>query len=401
MAATAVGSGFGRLWVSSLLSNLSDGIRAAAFPLLAVTLTRDPMLVAGVTVAQQVPWLIAGPLAGVMVDRADRRRILWVVNTVRASIFALLAVAVVSGESPLWLLYLAAVALGVGESFYDNAAQTVVPVLIESTELERANGRLVAAEVAGNEIVGPPIGAMLFSVAVVLPFASSAAGLVVAVVLVLGLAGSFRPATIATDSSDGMWRQLTEGFRFVRRDRELATVTLLAGVLYAADAAWFAILVLYSLEVLDLSEAAFGALLAVGAVGGIIGAVSASKLASRFRLGTLLAGILLVSAVAQLVLGTTSNAALAILFIAVSSFPFGVWSVVAVSLRQRVTPSHLLGRANATYHAVSVGAAPIGAILGALAAEQWGIRAPFLIGVPALLAGALLAARRLRGNSNL
>lgn len=55
-------------------SNLSDGFRAAAFPLVAATLTRDPMLVAGVTVAQVVPWVVAGPLAGVVVDRVDRGR---------------------------------------------------------------------------------------------------------------------------------------------------------------------------------------------------------------------------------------------------------------------------------------------------------------------------------------
>ena len=394
MAAIAVG--FRRLWLSSLLSNLSDGIRAAAFPLLAVTLTRDPVLVAGVTVAQQVPWLIAGPLAGVIVDRSDRKRILLVVNTVRAMILALLAVMLLSGAPPLWLLYLAAFALGVGETFYDNAAQTAVPVLVEPSELERANGRLVAAEVAGNEFVGPPLGALMFGVAVALPFAGGATGLLIAVVLVSGLVGSFRPSTVSVPGGSRVRDELREGFRFVRRHRELSTVTALAGVLSAADAAWFAVLVLYGLEVLQLPEAGFGGLLAVGAVGGITGAVSASRLTARLPLRVVLAGTLLLSALTQLVLGMTSSVGVAVVFIAVSSLSFGVWNVVAVSLRQRVSPSRLLGRANSTYYAVAVGAAPIGAILGGIAAEQWGIRAPFLIGVPLLLAGAVIAAIRLR-----
>lgn len=86
--------------------------------------------------------------------------------------------------------------------------------------------------------------------------------------------------------------------------------------------------------------------------------------------------------------------------IAVGSLSFGVWNVVAVSLRQRISPSHLLGRANATYYSVAIGAAPIGAILGGIAAAHWGLRAPFLIGVPALLAGAVVAAVRLKSSSH-
>lgn len=124
--------------------------------------------------------------------------------------------------------------------------------------------------------------------------------------------------------------------------------------------------------------------------------MSASRLTSRLRIGTVLGSALLLSAVTQLVLGVTSNVAVAVVFIAVSSLSFGVWNVVAVSLRQRVSPNNLLGRANATYHSVAIGAAAIGAILGALAAERWGIRTPFLMVVPALLGGAAVAAVKLR-----
>jgi MFS family permease len=389
MAALTVGPGFGRLWTSSLLSNVSDGIRAAAFPLLAASLTRDPLLVAGVTAAQQLPWLVAGPLAGVVVDRGDRRRILWSVNAARATIFGALTVAIVSESASLWQLYLAAAALGIGESLYDNAAQTVVPAIVAPGDLERANGRLVAAEVVGNEFAGPPIGALLFGVAVALPFAGSTAALVVATVLVVGLAGSFRPAGRELSGPvQGAWAELMEGIRFVARHRELGTVTLLAGVFSAADAAWFAILVLYSLEVLGLSEAGFGLLLASGALGGILGAVCAERLSTRVPRWVVITGTLVAAAVAQLLLGLTSSPALAVFLIAVSSLLFAVWNVVVVSLRQRVSPPHLLGRVNATYRSVAMGAAPLGALLGGAAGHQLGVRAPFLLGVPLLLAAA-------------
>lgn len=395
MSAVALRFGFGRLWTSSLLSNLSDGFRAAAFPLVAATLTRDPMLVAGVTVAQEVPWVVAGPLAGVVVDRVDRGRLMWAVNTVRALVFGVVVMAVVFDLPSLWLLYLTAFALGVGESLYDNAAQSAVPALVDPEDLERANGRIVAAQVIGNEFVGPPLGALLFGLAVVLPFGASAFSLLIAALLVMGLVGKLRPVDPSA-LGQGIWRQVREGFRFVARDRKLSTITLLAGLLSAADAAWFAVLVLYVIEVLGTSEAGFGVILAIGAVGGITGAMLANRLTQRMPDGVVLAGSLVLSAATQFLLWTTSDTVFAVTLIAVSSLSFGIWNVVAVSMRQRLSPSRLLGRVNATYNTVAVGAAPIGAILGGVAAAQWGIRAPFLIGVPALIAGAVLAAIRLR-----
>jgi MFS family permease len=395
-AALPLGADFRRIWSASLLSNLSDGVRAAAFPLLAATLTRDPVLVAGVAVAQQVPWIVAGPVAGVVADRVDRRTLLWTVNTIRAGIFGLLTITIVLGEPSLVMLYLAAVALGVGESLYDNAAQSIVPGLVDRSQLERANGRLVTAEIVGNEFAGPPLGALLFGLAVALPFASSSVGLLVAVVLVVGLVGSFRAVPSGdVDRPERVWDQLMEGISFVRRQRDLATVTVLAGVLSIADAAWFAILVLYSLEVLGLSEFGFGVLLAVGAIGGVLGATTTARLSTRLSTRTLLAGSLALSALSQLGLGISTSAEVAIVLIGVSSLAFGIWNVVVVSLRQRVSPDHLLGRVNATYRSVAMGGAPVGALLGGLAASQWGIRAPFLLGVPALVLGAIVAARRL------
>jgi len=351
--------------------------------------------VAGVTVAQEVPWILAGPLAGVVVDRVDRRRLMWTVNTVRALVFGVVVMAVVFDLPSLWLLYLTAFALGVGESLYDNAAQSAVPALVDPGDLERANGRIVAAQVIGNEFVGPPLGALLFGIAVVLPFGASAFSLLIAAVLVVGLVGTFRPKDLSTPGQ-GVWDQVREGFRFIAGNRRLSTITLLAGLLSAADAAWFSVLVLYAIEVLGTSEAGFGVLLATGAVGGITGAMLANRLTQRMPVRVVLAGTLVLSAATQFLLWTTSNTVFAVTLIALSSLSFGIWNVVAVSMRQRLSPSQLLGRVNATYNTVAVCAAPVGAILGGVAAAQWGIRAPFLIGVPALIAGAALAAIRLR-----
>lgn len=153
----------------------------------------------------------------------------------------------------------------------------------------------------------------------------------------------------------------------------------------------FAVLVLYSLQVLGLSEVGFGLLLAVGALGGIAGATGAGRWSPRLPLRWLIASTLALSALTQLALGLTSSAVIAVGLIALSSLAFGIWNVVTVTLRQRIAPEHLLGRVHATYRSVAMGAAPLGATVGGVAAAQLGVRAAFLIGVPLLAIGTVAA----------
>ena len=193
-AAGRLGSRYWRLWSASVVSNLGDGIDAAALPLLAATLTRDPRLVAGMAVAFTLPWLLFALPAGAIVDRLDRRKVMYRVNVVRAALVAVIALSVVTDTASIWLLYVLAFSLGSCETLFDNAAQSIMPSIVATPQLERANGRLYAGEVVTNVFVGPPIGGILFAVAASVPFWLDSASFLVAALLVATIAGSFRPA---------------------------------------------------------------------------------------------------------------------------------------------------------------------------------------------------------------
>lgn len=167
-------------------------------PLLAATLTRDPALVAGVSFAGFLPWLLFSLLAGAIVDRVDRRRLMWSVQVFRTALMGLLSVAILLGWSDrplLFLMYGVAFLLGTAETLFDNAAQAIMPSVVAKEHLEKANGRLYGVEMLANNFAGPPLGGFLFAVAASAPFLLDTGSFAMAAVLIWSMAGSFRPAT--------------------------------------------------------------------------------------------------------------------------------------------------------------------------------------------------------------
>ena len=276
MAEGKLGSAYWRLWTASTISNLGDGIDLAALPLLAASLTRDPRLVAGLATAAGLPWLFFALVAGAIVDRTDRRALMVRVNVARGLLVGVVAVTAATGTARIWSLYLVAFALGVAETLFDNAAQSMLPSIVPPSLLELANGRQYAAEVVGNSFVGPPVGGLLFAATLSLPFWADAASFFVSAALIATLVGSFRPPPrLGLDGQPAPRRSIRadigEGLRWLYHHRVLRTLALLLGTLNFCGNMALATFVLFSQEELGLNDTGYGLLLAGMAVGGVIG----------------------------------------------------------------------------------------------------------------------------------
>jgi MFS family permease len=379
--AGGLGKPFPRYWLSGFLDNFGDGVRLAAFPLLAAQLTRSPAAIAAVTAVQSLPWLL-GPAIGVIVDRADRRRLMAAVDATRAIMIAALAGAILIHADGLGLIYFTAFATGAGSALRGTAAMACLPRLVDPDGLDRANGQMVAGQIVGNELAGPAAGGWLFGLAAVLPFAVNAGALGITVLLLLTLPSVFRPVPQPGPAAKGtVRRDLADGLAWVRRHRDIRDLTLAVGVISAMDAAWFAVLVLYVTRLLHQRPGVYGVLLAIAAVGGI--AVGATGDRVSRRLGPwgslLLAG--LVMAGSQLVLGLTVSVFIAAVMLAASSAAFALFNMVAATMRQRRVPDGLLGRVSGLYGTVAGGAEALGALAGGAIATAAGIRAAVLAGV--------------------
>ena len=390
-----LGLPYWQLWSASSLSNLADGLVKIALPLVAVTLTDSPGLIAGITLAVTLPWLLFALPAGALADRVDRRIAMVIANVVRAAGVAVLAVALVLGleSSPaaIWALYAVALLLGTAETIYDTCAQSILPQVVARDQLPRANGRLIAAELTANEFVGPPLGGLLVAAGVAAAFATPAALWAAAVGTLLLLRGSF--AVPRTEERTTIRSDVAEGLRYLWRHRLLRTLAGMTGLFNFASNATFAVFVLYAIgpdSAMGLTEVTFGLLFATIAAGNLIGALLADPIIRRLgRSRSLFLGILGGVGTVGIAAVTTIPLVIATAFL-IGGLTNALWNVVAVSLRQRITPDRILGRINSSYRLVAWGTRPLGAAAGGLLGELLGLRAVFAVAA-ALILVTLLA----------
>jgi MFS family permease len=405
--APGLGRNYWKLWSASAISNLGDGTSQIAYPWLASILTRDPLLVAGLAVALRLPWLLFSLPAGVIVDRGDRRRLMVGMNVARAVLSFGLAVAIVAGGASIWLLYLVALLVGFAEVVYDNAAQTIVPRLVPTERLERANGNLLGAEAVTNHFAGPPLGGLLIAVGLSVPFFVDAATFAVAASLVFVISGSYRaqgrPEAPAA-ARRSMLADVAEGCRWLWRHELLRTLALALGAMNLLMSMTTATFVLFVQEVLGLNAAQFGLLVTTGAAGGLLGSVLGPNVAKRIGSGPSLYSCLLGGIVSSAVIGLTSTAIVVGAMFVIASFTGVVWNVVTVALRQTIIPDHLLGRVNSVYRFLGWGGLPIGALLGGalvtvaepLFGRDPALRAPFLASAVLYLVLLVIVGGKLR-----
>lgn len=376
---TTLGRNYHRLWAASGFSNLADGIFQIALPLFALQLTRSPALIAGVTLAGRLPWLVFALQAGALADRLDRRRTMVNVDLFRTVLLGAFAAMVALDLAQLWLLYVVAFALGIGETLFDTAAQSLMPMVVEPDRLTRANGRLYAIELTMNTFVGPPLGGLLAGTAVALAIAGSALSYFFGFLALLAMAGRFRvardgpPAKLRTD--------IAEGLRYLMRHRILRTFAMMTGLANLAFTAAFAVLPLLAVAPgpMGLSEAGFGALMIPLAVGSLLASFVAERVERRLGKVNSVAIGAVTSGLATIIPGIWPEVAPVVVGFVIGGFGTVVWNVVTVSLRQRITPPHLIGRINAGYRLLAWGSMPVGAAIGGALGEWLGIRPVFVI----------------------
>ncbi|MEU3020922.1 MFS transporter [Nocardiopsis sp. NPDC007018] len=374
-----MGAAYRRLWASSGLSNLADGVMRVALPLTALRFTDSPVLIAGVTTALGLPWLLCALPAGALADRVDRRWAMLCANLARGALVVLLTVGLLLDAGSVWLLYAAAFLVGTAETLYDTSAQSILPQMVHRDRLSRANGRLYAVELTANQFVGPPLGSALVALSAALAFVTPAALWVAAVGLLLLVRGRFR--VDRSGASTTVRADIAEGLRFLWHHRLLRSFAVMVGISNFATSAVFAIIVLYAVgpdSPMGLSEPAYGVLLTATAAGSLLGSLAAEWGERVLGRAWSLRSCVLLFALMVAVPGLTPNVWPVALGFLVGGVGITVWNVITVSLRQRLTPAALMGRTNSVYRLLAWGTMPLGALTGGLVAEVLGLRAVFL-----------------------
>ena len=359
------------------MSNLGDGVTLVAGPLLAASLTRDPRLVAGLAVAQRLPWLLFSLLSGALVDRLDRRLLMVRVDAARCVVVGLLGVAVLADVATLPLLYVVFFALGTAETLFDNAAVSILPAVVPREQLARANGRLLGVQMVANELVAPPLGGLLFATAAAVPFLLDAGSFAAAAARGAALSGRVRGERPEGGAATTLRVEIAEGVRWLARNRLLRILAMTIALMNLTLSATLSISVLYAQERLGLGSVGYGLLLSSMAVGGISASLVAERVigwlgpATTMRLG------LVIESSTHLVLALARSPVLVGAIFALFGFHAMTWSVISLSLRQELIPARLIGRVNSAYAVFGFGSLSLGAVAGGVLAARYGLTAPF------------------------
>ena len=367
---------YSRFVAASGMTNLADGVALVAWGWLASLLTRDAIWIVLVPVALRSPWFLLALPAGIVTDRVDRRRLILAMDTLRCLAFLAAALAIwaalplaaapargVSDAGLYAMILLAAGLVGGAEVFRDNAAQTMLPALVQGADLERANGRMWSVELVANALIGPALGAFLIAWSLPLPFVLNAIAYGAVVLMVLRLTGTFR---VEQREARNWRRELGQGFAFLKASPLLRTLALTTGFWNLFNQMVLIALVLHAQENLGMGAQMYGLVLAGGAVGGILGSLTGPAIADRLGATRTAQWMLAVSAPAFVAMAVAPGPlALAAVF---ATFEFSglVWNIVSVSTRQRIIPDALLGRVNSLYRLLAWGMIPAGLFLSGL-----------------------------------
>ena len=371
-ARRSLGRRFDYLWATFGLASLGDGIGYGAVPLLALVVDPRPLPVAAVAAADTLPWLVLALPAGALADRFERGRLMAVVNMGRGLILATLALLVGLGVIDLALLLLLVFANGGARAIYYSASQATVPELIGPASLNRANGVLGGTEAATEHLGGPILGTIGFAVANALPFAADAVAVGVSGLSLLG----FRTERPKGGPAPG---SILDGARRLMGDRALRLLVALLAALAGLQGLVGGVLVLVATKRWGLHPSAYGAFLAAGAVGNVPGALLANRIVMRIGNVPALIGCALVSGLGYLVMAFAHGWVVGGAAFAFVGFAIAAGSVIANSLRQRLTPAELMGRVGSAWRGIVWGAFPIGSLIGGGLASFGGLQLPVLI----------------------
>lgn len=377
-----LGVAFRRLWWAAGISSSGDGLVLVAMPLLAITLTRSPLLIAGVTAANRGSAALSSLPGGVLADRVDRRRLMVACNVVAGLTLGGLVAVMSVGVVDLAMVYVASAVLASCDVTYGLGAQAYAPALVSGDLLPKANARLQLVTGSGEQFVGPGVGGALFSLARRVPFAADAVSFFASALLVRSSrpkspgAASSPPASAAVSrpvpGRNSVAADFLEGWRWFKRERSVQLVAAVVATLAFCQYMVFGILVVYGTRTLHLSSTGYGLFYGFASLLGVLAGFGADQVTRHLGAGRAVLigfGIVVVS---YLGLGFTRTAVLAVFVFGLQDVGTVIGNVGTITTRQRLIPTHLYGRVVGIHRLTVAGAAPLGALLGGLIAAATG-----------------------------
>jgi MFS family permease len=389
----SLGATFNRLWAASIITNLADGLALTALPLLAISLTRDPVLISITPALFMLPWLLFAVPIGSIVDSINRKYALAGANATRALIAAVLSLTIVLHVITIYWLFLIIFLIGICEVFADIASQTVLPSIVDDEKLEVANSRIEMTQTVLQNFIGVPLGGLVYAIAIAAPFIANSLGLAVAALLCLSLPLHFVKSERESGKTgfSGLREDMKFGIKYLFDNRDLRRLVVATSLIGVGFSMATSTQVLFLVETLHLNPKHFGLVLSAMGVTSLLGAWLAPQSALKLGRGTTMMLAITVCSLATLLSAFLPNYWLFIAVGAIESFAIIHWNILLMSTYQRIIPQEIYGRIHGTRRTLVWGSMPIASLIGGFLAKI-DLRLPWIIG--GLIASAIAIVNR-------
>jgi len=372
---------FRRLWIGDAISQVGTMVTMLAMPLLAVkVLHATPFQVGLLTTFEFLAFLVIGLPAGAWVDRMRRRNVMITADLGRVVTLGSVPVTAAFGALTIWQLYAVVLVTGGLTVFFDVAYQSYLPFLVGREHLVEGNAKLQGTQSVA-QVAGPGVGGLLVQL-LSAPYAIAldAASYLWSALWVGAIRrGESRPERTADPH---LVHEIREGVAFIATHRILRSIAGCTATSNLWQSAGAPVLIVLLARNLDLSAGVIGALFSAAAVGGLVGALVARRVADRIGQGpTIWLSVALSSPLLFVQPFLHRDWTLGV-FVATQVTLYAgvvVYNVTQVSFRQALCPERLLGRMNATMRFLVWGTMPIGGLIGGVLGSTVGVRTTLFI----------------------
>jgi predicted MFS family arabinose efflux permease len=394
-------SDFLKFWAGQTLGVLCANVTSLSLPILAaISLDASAFQMGLLGMAGSLPSLLLSLLAGLVVDRWYRRRVLVISGLVRGTVLLVIPLASLFGSLELWHLYVVSLLTGACATFADVADNAYLPTLVGLRHLVAANSKLTASTAAAGAI-GPGVAGGLIQLltAPVAILVDAVASVISACILMAIRIGE---PTREPQGPDRWWRQAGLGLHLLWRDLVLRSFATSSMVYLLSSSMVFAVYVLFSTETLAIAPGTLGVIFGVGGLGAVIGAVLAEPAVRALGAGKAMIVINLFGGLSMLILPWVERGAAAAPLLMAAQFGSqcmgAAFAIIQTSMRQSRTPDQALGRMSASYQFLTLGSVPLGMLIGGILGEMIGLRGTVLLGgIGMLLPTIILYCSPVRG----
>jgi MFS family permease len=375
------------LWFGQTISSIGSGVSELAFPLLVLALTHSPARAGFASALRTLPYFIFTLPGGALIDRWNRKRVMILCDAGRAISLASIPVALVLGHLTIVQLYLVSLIEGSLYVFFDLAETASLPRVVPKEQLPAAISQNQVTTGITN-LLGPPLGGVLYTIGRAVPFLADAISYMVSVISLLFIKTKFQMERVAAPRK--LWMEIAEGMKWLWHQPLLRVMAFLNSG-WSSLGFGFALMVIVLAQGQHLSPPFIGILFAIGGVSSILGALAAPFIQKRLKYGQAIIGLWWLYVLAWLLVAVARTPVTLGVIVAFFFLVDSIYNIVQFSYRLALIPDELQGRVNSAFRLISYSLRPVGIALTGVLMQSIGAMQTAIAFAMILLALAIVA----------